>query len=42
MHPTIKAAKKKIVPEKNGNPNELTKATSKVDANEIEPGITPS
>ena len=34
--------KKKIVPEKKGKPKEFTNATSKVEANEIEPGIIPS
>ena len=35
-------AKKKSVPEKNGKPKEFTKATSKAEAIEIEPGIIAS
>ncbi|MNY22561.1 hypothetical protein D3C86_1561820 [compost metagenome] len=42
INPTINKMKKKNVPEKNGNPNELTKATSKEDAKATDPGIIPS
>jgi hypothetical protein len=42
MQANTSSAKKKIVPEKNGNPKEFTKATSKEEANDIDPGITPS
>ncbi len=41
-HKTTKSIKKKIVPEKNGNPKELTNITSKNEARDIEPGMIPS
>ena len=40
--PKTNNPKKKNVPAKNGNPKEFLKKTSKDEAKEIEPGITPS
>ena len=47
-HRTIKTQspinniKKKTVPEKKGKPNKFTKATSKLEAMAMEPGMMPS
>ena len=42
MLPVTSTAKKKMVPVKKGAPNPFTKYTSKYEAAEIVPGITPT
>ena len=42
MLPVISTAKKNMVPVKKGAPNPFTKYTSKYEAAEIVPGITPT